>query len=62
MDRCEWGRDDYSLEIAALPGSTDVPRDIPTLPHKQASARKSTGTATLFSLDRNEGTGNGEES
>jgi adenine-specific DNA-methyltransferase len=29
IDRCEWGRDDYSLQVAALPPVPDLPRTEP---------------------------------
>ena len=65
MHRCEWGRDDYSLEIASLPETpqAEEPRvataalpatATPASSRGKPSARKSTGTSTLFSLDADE--------
>lgn len=39
LDRCEWGRDDYSLKIAALPMAEDEPEpDAEAAPQKGSSA------------------------
>ena len=40
LDRCEWGRDDYSLKIAALPMAVDEPETAP-----EPSTRKPVGAA-----------------
>lgn len=40
LDRCEWGRDDYSLKIAALPMAVDEPETSP-----EPSTRKPAGAA-----------------
>lgn len=55
MHRCEWGRDDYSLEIAALPEAEAAATPRAAVPsRKRARARKSSGGPTLFSLDAGE--------
>ena len=49
LDRCEWGRDDYSLKIAALPMTEDDPEpDAEPAPRKGSSAANQPG---LFGLE-----------
>lgn len=44
LDRCEWGRDDYSLKIAALPMAEDEPEpDAEPAPRKGSSATNQPG-------------------
>jgi adenine-specific DNA-methyltransferase len=45
LDRCEWGRDDYSLKIAALPMvEDDEPEPVPETPaRRNATAAKQPG-------------------
>jgi len=65
MHRCEWGRDDYSLEIAALPEapSSDAAPEAGAGPSsKRRATRKLTGTRTLFSLDTDDSAVTEEES
>ena len=48
-DRCEWGRDDYSLEIEALPPAPEPPApDAPDRPVGRGGPRASSPTADLF--------------
>jgi len=55
LHRCEWGRDDYSLEIAALPeAETPAAARPDDPPRKRTPARRSSGDPTLFSLDAGE--------
>lgn len=56
LHRCEWGCDDYSLEIAALPEAEAAPAaPRPATPaRRRAAARKSSESPTLFSLDTTE--------
>ena len=42
MIRCEWGRDDYSLQIASLPSAPPEPEPAPTQP--KAKSTKDTGS------------------
>ena len=42
MIRCEWGRDDYSLQIASLPSAPPEPEPEPTQP--KAKSTKDTGS------------------
>lgn len=61
--RSEWGRDDYSLEIAALPEDrpTTAAPEAPAAPRRRrAVAREFASEPTLFSLDAN-GTAASEE-
>jgi adenine-specific DNA-methyltransferase len=39
LDRCEWGKDDYSLKIEALPLIEDEPEDEPSPARAKASGR-----------------------
>jgi len=57
MQKCEWGKDDYSLEIKALPDprpteSTPVDPVLADLPKNKRKARKALGgQPTLFDLE-----------
>jgi adenine-specific DNA-methyltransferase len=57
MDKCEWGKDDYSLEIKALPAApssrTDELEEVASdLPMNKRKARKMlVGTPTLFAME-----------
>jgi adenine-specific DNA-methyltransferase len=54
MHRCEWGRDDYSLSIAALPeaaASVTETEDALLPSRRRRAARKGSGSPTLFALD-----------
>ena len=47
LNRCEWGRDDYSLEIKNLPEAPPIPEPAPVAPTN--GRRKSTnGSMNLF--------------
>lgn len=52
LNRCEWGRDDYSLRVAALPEAPDLP---PPEPEALSTARRgkaaAPGQASLFDED-----------
>jgi len=63
LHRCEWGRDDYSLEIAALPETAEtVPALTKPPSRKRPTARKSSEGPTLFSMDAGEPVATEEES
>ncbi|MEZ5944930.1 MAG: site-specific DNA-methyltransferase [Planctomycetaceae bacterium] len=56
MDKCEWGKDDYSLEIKALPAApksqADEPEITDDLPKNKRKARKMLDkTPTLFAME-----------
>lgn len=56
MDKCEWGKDDYSLEIKALPAApksqADEPEVTDDLPKNKRKARKMLDkTPTLFAME-----------
>lgn len=54
LDRCEWGQDDYSLKINALPMAEDEPDDIEDTPAPKKSAKaKAADTPDLFSAEEN---------
>jgi adenine-specific DNA-methyltransferase len=60
MSRCEWGKDDYSLQIAALPKATPADEDVPPPPmlapgeqRKQRKAR--VAEASLFGTENGNG-------
>lgn len=49
LDRCEWGEDDYSLNVRNLPLAESVPINI-EVPQKPASKNKGLKEGTLISL------------
>lgn len=52
LDRCEWGKDDYSLKIESLPMMQEEDEDEGNLPEaRKAGRRKAGGTADLFGDD-----------
>ncbi|WP_373947291.1 site-specific DNA-methyltransferase [Paracoccus marcusii] len=52
LDRCEWGQDDYSLKINALPMAEDEPDDIDDTPAPKRSAKaKAADTPDLFGAE-----------
>lgn len=54
LDRCEWGQDDYSLKINALPMAEDEPDDIDDTPAPKKSAKaKAADTPDLFGAEEN---------
>ncbi|ARO16028.1 adenine specific DNA methylase (plasmid) [Ketogulonicigenium robustum] len=54
LDRCEWGQDDYSLKINALPMAEDEPDDIEDTPAPKKSAKaKAADTPDLFGAEEN---------
>lgn len=54
LDRCEWGQDDYSLKIKALPMAEDEPDDIEDTPAPKKSAKaKAADTPDLFGAEEN---------
>jgi len=51
LNKCEWGRDDYSLEIENLPKAPDFdspPDDDPPKPTRRKRRRSSTDQQTMF--------------
>lgn len=48
LDRCEWGKDDYSLKIDALPMAEDIDEDDDGPEPQSARARKEGDTPDLF--------------
>jgi adenine-specific DNA-methyltransferase len=51
LHKCEWGHDDYSLEIKNLPAAPEAPRDAPAGPDTPAgrrAARRRQAGPTLF--------------
>lgn len=48
LDRCEWGKDDYSLRIENLPMAEDEPEPEPDTPR---TSKKPDNQATLFAED-----------
>ena len=52
LDRCEWGKDDYSLKIESLPMMQEDEEDEGNLPEAgKAGRKKAGGTADLFGDD-----------
>lgn len=47
LNRCEWGRDDYSLEIKSLPAAPPEP-ELPPEPPKNGRAKRGNGSMELF--------------
>jgi adenine-specific DNA-methyltransferase len=47
LNRCEWGRDDYSLEIKNLPVATPEPA-LPPEPPRDGRAKRGNGSMELF--------------
>lgn len=47
LNRCEWGRDDYSLEIKNLPMAAPQPEPTPE-PHKNQHKKNDKGSMNLF--------------
>jgi adenine-specific DNA-methyltransferase len=51
LAKCEWGRDDYSLEIKSLPlAPTSEPEGLPPPPRRRR--KKENGQRTLFTMER----------
>lgn len=48
LDRCEWGKDDYSLKIAALPLQEEEPEEAGVKPNKSKKIKASVAQASLF--------------
>lgn len=48
LDRCEWGKDDYSLKIAALPMQDEEPETVEITATKPKKTKKSVAQANLF--------------
>ena len=48
LDRCEWGKDDYSLKIAALPLQDEEPETVEITAAKPKKTKKSVAQANLF--------------
>ncbi|TWC30213.1 adenine-specific DNA-methyltransferase [Pseudomonas sp. SJZ079] len=48
LDRCEWGKDDYSLKIAALPLQDVEPEEADATPSKSKKTKASVAQASLF--------------
>ncbi|MBA1275313.1 site-specific DNA-methyltransferase [Stutzerimonas azotifigens] len=48
LDRCEWGRDDYSLKIAALPLQDEEPEDEDTTLKQPKKIKASVAQSSLF--------------
>lgn len=54
LDRCEWGQDDYSLKINALPMAEDEPDDLDDTPAPKKSAKaKAADMPDLFGAEEN---------
>ena len=47
LSRCEWGRDDYSLEIKNLPEAAPVPEPSPVIP-TNGRRKTANGSMNLF--------------
>lgn len=52
LEKCEWGKDDYSLEIKALQPTTPEPDNTPPPPRRKP--RRDTGQARLFAMEGDE--------
>ncbi|QXZ13544.1 site-specific DNA-methyltransferase [Pseudomonas sp. AO-1] len=48
LDRCEWGRDDYSLKIAALPLQDEEPEEADSKLNKSRKIKASLAQTSLF--------------
>lgn len=48
LDRCEWGKDDYSLKIAALPLQDEEPEEADATPNKSKKMKASVAQTSLF--------------
>jgi adenine-specific DNA-methyltransferase len=48
LDRCEWGKDDYSLKIAALPLQDVEPEEADAKPNKSKKIKASVAQTSLF--------------
>lgn len=48
LDRCEWGKDDYSLKIAALPMQDEEPETVEITAAKPKKNKASVAQASLF--------------
>ena len=48
LDRCEWGRDDYSLKIAVLPLQDEEPEEVDATPNKSKKITTSVAQTSLF--------------
>ncbi|WP_339652124.1 site-specific DNA-methyltransferase [Halopseudomonas pelagia] len=48
LDRCEWGKDDYSLKIAALPLQDEDPEEADATPNKSKKIKASVAQTSLF--------------
>ncbi|MCF7532072.1 site-specific DNA-methyltransferase [Pseudomonas petrae] len=48
LDRCEWGKDDYSLKIAALPLQDEEPEEAEVTPEKPKKNKTSVAQVNLF--------------
>lgn len=48
LDRCEWGKDDYSLKIEALPLHDEEPEEAETTPDKFKKIKTSVAQTSLF--------------
>lgn len=48
LDRCEWGKDDYSLKIAALPPQDEEPEEADATPNKSKKIKASVAQTSLF--------------
>jgi adenine-specific DNA-methyltransferase len=54
LDRCEWGRDDYSLEIRNLPLPAPEPEPVPASP-KNGRRKSANGSMDLFAAVADKG-------
>lgn len=48
LDRCEWGKDDYSLKVAALPLHDEEPEEADATPSKSKKIKASVAQSSLF--------------
>ncbi|SIQ88037.1 site-specific DNA-methyltransferase [Aquipseudomonas alcaligenes] len=48
LDRCEWGKDDYSLKVAALPLQDEEPEEADATPNESKKNKASVAQTSLF--------------
>lgn len=51
QDRCEFGRDDYSLEITNLPSAPEEPEELPEPVQPEPDPEQQPAQLTLFAED-----------
>jgi adenine-specific DNA-methyltransferase len=60
LNKCEWGHDDYSLEIANLPQTAPKAEDESPPPPSRRSRKRQNDQPTLFAIDAPEASEGGE--